>query len=717
MNLDFRSDINKEYAAAMNYGGVDRFIVAILWWHFGAITLLIFTNSFLKLASYFPSPFAWRVIGLREALGAMLVGWSAALIPTLLRGKIRDHYVWRVLVTVALTTYSYLFVFVSGGSIEMHFHFFMIMALLVIYSDWRLGWIVLVLTALHHVILNYLQPQWVYFYGRNDFSVVAHLIPVTGSAIFTTLLCQNNRRSVEVLEDTKRRLENDVLERTRAEEALRASEERWRAVFENSAIGVALTDLNGRFLATNSAYQKMLGYTEEELRKLTFLDLTHEDYRESNWEFITELLEGKRKQFQIEKQYWRKDGSLIWVSNNVSVVPGTENMPRFIMALSEDITARKRADEELRRSEAYLAEAQRLSHTGSWAWNVSTGEVFWSRELFRIFGLDPERTALNIDLIKKLRHPEDRPFAEQTFDTAVREKKDFELESRIVLSDGSIKHVRTVGHPAVNDVRDLVEFVGTVMDVTERKQGEEALRRSQAELAHVTRVTTLGEMTASIAHEINQPLSGIVTNGNACLRWMAGDSPNLDEAREAIRRIIKDGNRAGEVITRIRALVSKTDTEKSRLDVNDAIQEVAALAEGEVRRNCVELRTELADELPPVLGDRVQLQQVILNLVMNGVEAMASVADRPRELLIRSRRHESDKVLVAVQDSGIGIDRHSLEKIFNAFYTTKSQGMGMGLAISRSIVENHGGRLWAVPNDGPGVTFEFALPVESTSAI
>ena len=709
MSLDFRSDINKEYAAAMNYGGVDRFIVAILWWHFGAITLLIFTNSFLKLASYFPSPFAWRVIGLREALGAMLVGWSAALIPTLLRGKIRDHYVWRVLVTVALTTYSYLFVFVSGGSIEMHFHFFMIMALLVIYSDWRLGWIVLVLTALHHVILNYLQPQWVYFYGRNDFSVVAHLIPVTGSAIFTTLLCQNNRRSVEVLEDTKRRLENDVLERTRAEEALRASEERWRAVFENSAIGVALTDLNGRFLATNSAYQKMLGYTEEELRKLTFLDLTHEDYRESNWEFITELLEGKRKQFQIEKQYWRKDGSLIWVSNNVSVVPGTENMPRFIMALSEDITARKRADEELRRSEAYLAEAQRLSHTGSWAWNVSTGEVFWSRELFRIFGLDPERTALNIDLIKKLRHPEDRPFAEQTFDTAVREKKDFELESRIVLSDGSIKHVRTVGHPAVNDVRDLIEFVGTVMDVTERKQGEEALRRSQAELAHVTRVTTLGEMTASIAHEINQPLSGIVTNGNACLRWMAGDSPNLDEAREAVRRIIKDGNRAGEVITRIRALVSKTDTEKSRLDVNDAIQEVAALAEGEVRRNCVELRTELADELPPVLGDRVQLQQVILNLVMNGVEAIASVADRPRELLIYSHRHESDKVLVAVQDSGIGIDSQNLEKIFNAFYTTKSQGMGMGLAISRSIVENHGGRLWAIPNDGPGTTFQFTL--------
>ena len=709
MNLDFTSDINKEYAAAMNYRGVDRFMVAILWWHFGAIILLTFTNSFLKLASYFPSPFAWRVIGLREALVAILVGWAAALIPALLQGKISDHYVWRVLVTVALTTYSYLFVFVSGGSIEMHFHFFMIMALLVIYSDWRLGWIVLVLTALHHVILNYLQPQWVYFYGRNDFSVVAHVIPVIGSAIFTTLLCQNNRRSVEVLEDTKRRLEHDVLERTRAEEALRASEERWRAVYENSAIGVALADLNGRFLATNSAYQKMLGYTEEELCKLTFLDLTHEDYRESNWEFITELLEGKRKQFQIEKQYWRKDGSLIWVSNYVSLVPGTENMPRFIMALSEDITARKRADEELRRSEAYLAEAQRLSHTGSWAWNVSTGEVFWSRELFRIFGLDPEQTALNIDLIKKLRHPEDRPFAEQTFDTAQREKRDFEMESRIVLPDGSIKYVRTVGHPAVNDVDDLVEFVGTVMDVTERRQGEEALRKSQAVLAHITRVTTLGEMTASIAHEINQPLAAVVNNASACLRWLSGQAPNLGEARQSAALIIADGHRAGEIISRIRALVNKAPPQKDWVNINETILEVIALTRNEVQGNRVALQTQLSDELPFVLGDRIQLQQVILNLVMNGIEAMSAVTDRSRDLLIRSCQYESDKVLVEVQDSGTGLETESLDHLFTAFFTTKPKGMGMGLAISRSIIEAHGGRLWAAPNDGAGATFQFTL--------
>jgi PAS domain S-box-containing protein len=262
----------------------------------------------------------------------------------------------------------------------------------------------------------------------------------------------------------------------------------------------------------------------------------------------------------------------------------------------------------------------------------------------------------------------------------------------------------------------LASVADSIAQGIERKRTEEALRKAQGELAHVTRVMTMGELTASIAHEINQPLSGVVTNASACRRWLAGATPNLDEARDAVGRILKDGNRASEVIARIRALVRKADEEKERLDINQAIQEVTALTQGEVGRNRVALRMDLAADVPPVLGDRVQLQQVILNLVMNGVEAMASVADRPRELLIRSRQHESDKVLVAVRDSGIGIDRQNLEEIFNAFYTTKSQGMGMGLAISRSIIENHGGRLWAIPNDGPGVTFEFALPVEIAGA-
>jgi C4-dicarboxylate-specific signal transduction histidine kinase len=306
-------------------------------------------------------------------------------------------------------------------------------------------------------------------------------------------------------------------------------------------------------------------------------------------------------------------------------------------------------------------------------------------------------------------HPKDRLFVEQTVDRAVRERSDLEMDYRIVLTDGSTRYLQSLGHPVIRESGDLVEFVGTVMDVTERKRAEEALREARAELAQVTRLMTMGELTASIAHEINQPLTAVVTSANACQRWLAGPMPNLDEARAAVARIARDGNRASDVIGRIRALVKKSATEQTELDINEVIQEVLGLLQNEIQKNRVVLRMELAADLRRILGDRIQLQQVILNLVMNGIEAMSAAMERSRELLIRSRQHESDKVLVAVQDSGIGIDPQNLEKIFDAFYTTKSQGMGMGLAISRSIIENHGGKLWAVPNDGPGATFQFTL--------
>jgi C4-dicarboxylate-specific signal transduction histidine kinase len=247
-------------------------------------------------------------------------------------------------------------------------------------------------------------------------------------------------------------------------------------------------------------------------------------------------------------------------------------------------------------------------------------------------------------------------------------------------------------------------------DITERKRAEEALHKTQAELAHVTRVTTMGELTSSIAHEVNQPLTALVTSSNACLRWLASQPPNLDEARECLQRIIRDSNRSSEVIMRIRSLVRKSSPAKTRLDLNEAIREVLAIIDPEARRQRVVVRTELASDLPPVRGDRVQLQQVLLNLVMNGIEAMKSVTDRPRELLIRSRPDESSQVLMSVQDSGIGLDQQSLGRVFEAFYTTKTEGMGMGLSISRSIIEAHGGRLWATANDGCGATFQFTLP-------
>jgi PAS domain S-box-containing protein len=257
------------------------------------------------------------------------------------------------------------------------------------------------------------------------------------------------------------------------------------------------------------------------------------------------------------------------------------------------------------------------------------------------------------------------------------------------------------------------EGVAFVLDLTERKRAEEALHQAQAELAHVTRVTTLGELTASIAHEVNQPLAGVITNAQACLRWLGREVVDVAEARAAVERIIRDGQRASAVIQRIRELATKTDPHKARLDLNDVIHEVVLLVHREVLGHRVTLRTDLAAALPPVLGDRVQLQQVLMNLVLNGIDAMASVMDRPRELWIRSHQPAADQVCVAVQDSGIGIDPAHVDRLFHAFFTTKPHGMGMGLSISRSIIDAHGGRLWASHNVGPGATVQFTLPLLS----
>ena len=380
-------------------------------------------------------------------------------------------------------------------------------------------------------------------------------------------------------------------------------------------------------------------------------------------------------------------------------------------ALREQLTERRRAEEELRRSEAYLAEGQRISHTGSWAWNVSTGELFWSREHFRICGFDPETAKPSYPMFLERIHPKDRLFVEQTLDRAVRERSDLEMDYRIVLTDGSTKYLQSLGHPVIRESGDLVEFVGTVMDATERKRAEEALREAQAELTHVTRVTTLGEMTASIAHEINQPLAAVVNNASACLRWLAGQVPNLEEARQSAALIIADGHRAGEIISRIRALAKKAPPQKDWVNINETILEVIALARSEVQGNRVSLQTQLSDDVPLIVGDRIQLQQVILNLITNAIEAMSGVDERPRVVQVGSSKDESQGVRVAVRDSGPGLDPKSLDHLFTAFYTTKPQGMGMGLAISRSIIEAHGGRLWAVPNDGPGATFQFTLDV------
>jgi PAS domain S-box-containing protein len=370
--------------------------------------------------------------------------------------------------------------------------------------------------------------------------------------------------------------------------------------------------------------------------------------------------------------------------------------------------ARERKESALKRSEAFLKEAQRLSSTGGFSWNAASNEITWSDEVYRIFEIEPGGP-LTPAVTDMRVHPDDLPLVYEKVNRARMDGKDFGFDYRIVMPDGSIKHLYTVFH-RTQDLDGGIEFVGAIQDVTERRRSEDALGELRTELTRVARITSLGALTASIAHEVNQPLSGIVTNANTSLRMLAADPPNITGARETARRTIRDANRAAEVITRLRALFTKKAATSEPVDLNDAAQEVIALSLGELQRNRVSVRTEFAAGLAPVTGDRVQLQQVILNLILNASDAMSRLEDRARQLVVRTEPDGKGGVRLAVQDSGIGFDRDQAEKLFNAFYTTKSGGMGIGLSVSRTIVENHQGRLWAETNDGPGATFLFSIP-------
>src|SRR5438445_8908723 len=364
----------------------------------------------------------------------------------------------------------------------------------------------------------------------------------------------------------------------------------------------------------------------------------------------------------------------------------------------------------LKRSEAFLGEAQHLSRIGSFAWRVATNQITWSDQLYRIFEFDPQVT-VTLDLIGTRVHPEDLTLLHEMIERARSAASDFEYEHRLLMPDGSVKHLHLIAHGTKNESGE-VEHIGATQDVTQTRLAEGALDKARSELAHVTRVMTLGALTASIAHEVNQPLSGIITNASTCLRMLDADPPNVDGARETAKRTIRDGNRASDVVTRLRALFSKKELTLESLDLNEAAREVIALSSSELQRNRVILQSEVADDLPPVSGDRVQLQQVILNLLRNAADAMSGVDDRPRHLLIRTEREGGDRVRVTVRDAGVGIGPQAMDRLFDAFYTTKSGGMGIGLSVSRSIIERRHGRLWGEQHDGPGTTCVFSIPGE-----
>ena len=380
-------------------------------------------------------------------------------------------------------------------------------------------------------------------------------------------------------------------------------------------------------------------------------------------------------------------------------------------ALRSALDEIRKSEEALRRSEAFLAEGQHLSRTGSFSWRVATDEITWSEELYRIFEFD-QGVPVTLELIGTRVHPEDIPLLNDMIERARGAASDFEYEHRLQMPDHSVKYLHMIAR-GTRDKDGRLEYIGAVQDLTERRLSEEALSKARSELAHVARITSLGVLTASIAHEVNQPLSGIITNASTCLRMLAADPPNVDGARETARRTIRDGNRASEVITRLRALFSSKETTTESVDLNEATREVIALLLSELQRNRVILRPELADDLPPVIGDRVQLQQVILNLLRNASDAMSAVDDRPRQLEIRTEKDGGDRVRLTVQDAGVGFEPQALDRLFEAFYTTKNDGMGIGLSVSRSIIETHHGRLWAEPNNGPGATFSFSIPCAS----
>lgn len=399
------------------------------------------------------------------------------------------------------------------------------------------------------------------------------------------------------------------------------------------------------------------------------------------------------------------------------VIERTSQLATLNQELTKEVADRQQAEKALRRTEAYLVDAQRLSHSGSWAWNVTTRDVLhWSAECFRLYGFDRKNGVPSWEQWDQRLHPDDRQERYQTVENAIRQKTDYELDYRIVLPDHTIRHIHTVAHPVFSASGDLVEYVGTAMDVTEQKRTDEEherLRQLEADLEHLNRVSMMGELTASLAHEIKQPIGAAVSNAEACLQWLARDQPDLGEMREAALEMVKEARRAAEIIDRTRSLFKKKGAMREVMDLNNVITDAVFLIRDEAHRRSISVRTELDDELPRISGDRVQLQQVLINLMLNGLEAMNSTTRG--ELTIKSQQDEEGRPLISVRDMGIGLPVAEGNKIFDAFFTTKSHGTGMGLTISRSIVVAHGGRLWATANSGRGATFQFTLPaMEST---
>jgi PAS domain S-box-containing protein len=531
------------------------------------------------------------------------------------------------------------------------------------------------------------------------------------------LLSEQKRIAVELelrvaertqdLDRTNSELRKEIAERRRAEEALRGSEQSLRLILDGIAGLVAIMGATGEVEAVNRQVLDYFGRSLEEIKGWSTSDAVHPNDLFGvilAWKHSVETVSA----YDVDHRLRGADNVYRWFhARGVPLLDAEGRILRWYVLLT-DIDDRRRAEEALARNEAFLAEGQHLSRTGSFSWYVKSGEITCSEQLYRIFEFE-QGTAVTLERIGSRIHPEDLHMLEGMIDRAREGVSDFEYEHRLLMPDNSVKHLHLIAHGR-RDSAGRLECIGAVQDVTQRRLSEDALGKARSELAKVASITSLGVLTASIAHEVNQPLSGIATNASTCLRMLSADPPNIAGACETARRAIRDVNRASDVITRLRTLYSKKEPTLESMDLNEVAREVTALSSTEIQRNGVTLRQEFADDLPPALGDRIQLQQVILNLLRNAADAMSAIDDRPRELLVRTERDDGNRVRLSVKDSGVGLTPQAADKIFEAFYTTKTDGMGIGLSISRSIIEAHQGRLWATRNDGPGSTFSFSIP-------
>src|SRR5262249_12475093 len=499
----------------------------------------------------------------------------------------------------------------------------------------------------------------------------------------------------------------EITERRRATAAVRASEERWRRLFAASSAGMALNDLTGRYIATNSAFQKMLGYSDEELKTLTAIDITHPDDKPATEAVFADYVSGARQEKNVDKRYIKKDGTPLWVNVTSAFVPVTEGSRPMLQGIYVNIDDRKRAEQALRSSEERWRTVFETSSVGIATSDENLRIATANAAFQRMVGYSESelRGMRWIDLT----HEEDR----SATDDLVRSLLDgqilaYNMEKRYRRKDGQTIGVNVYNTLVPATATTPAFFPAIIIDITDRVRAEAALQRLQAELARVARVTTMGELATSIAHEINQPLAAIVAGSNACRRWLEGQ--NLSRAKESLERVIADAVRACDIIKRVRALTSNATLERLEVNINVVLKEVLAITRGERQARQVSLQLELNEDVPAVIGDKVQLQQVVLNLVMNAIEAMAAVTGRRRVLTIKSQCGEDSGALVTIQDCGTGLDLANSERIFQPFFTTKPGGMGMGLSISTSIIEAHGGRLWASPAHPCGTAFHFSLP-------